>query len=129
MNELNETQLAQFRAQLDAQQAQVRSLIDTIFQTSSHASHHLAAKKLSRLTTDDLIEFAVKIENPNLKENIEILKKIDASLVSIELGMYGFCSDCEGELIISDLEKVPTTQRCRSCETKYQKQRNNNYRL
>ncbi|WP_022940740.1 TraR/DksA family transcriptional regulator [Psychromonas hadalis] len=129
MSQLNETQIAQFKIQLNRSQEQIRLAINLIFQTSDHASHHLAAKKLGRLSTDELIEFTSKIDNPNLIKNINKLKKIDASLNSIAIGMYGLCSDCESELAIEDLQLSPTTQRCPDCDVKYQKQTYNNYRL
>jgi DnaK suppressor protein len=129
MSQLNEKQLAQFKGQLDDQQAQIRLTINTIFDASSHISHHLAVKNLARLSTDELIEFTLKVDIPELTKTIDRLKKIDASLMSIELGMYGLCSDCESEIIQTLLERDPTTQRCPDCEAKYQKQRYNNYRL
>ncbi|MCP4322487.1 MAG: molecular chaperone DnaK [Alteromonadales bacterium] len=129
MPPFNETQLAQFKVQLDAEQAQIRSTIETIFLNSDHASHHLAAKNLSRLSNDELIEFVLKINCTSLSKSIDKLKKLDASLVSIELGMFGFCSDCESELSETLLHKDATIQRCPDCEAKYQKQRYNNYRL
>jgi len=129
MPPFNETQLAQFKVQLDAEQAQIRSTIEATFLNSEHASHHIAAKKLSRLSNDELIEFALRINSSSLTTSINKLKKLDASLVSMELGMFGFCSDCEGELEETLLHQDATTQRCPDCEAKYQKQRYNNYRL
>lgn len=129
MRQLNETQLAQFKTQLNSSQEQIRLAINTIFQASDHASHHLAAQKLERLSTDELIEFTLKIDNPDLAKNINKLKKIDASLNCIEIGMYGLCSDCECDLVIEDLHSNPTIQRCPECAVKYQKQTYNNYRL
>lgn len=129
MSQLNEIQLSQFRDQLDIEQVQIRSSICAIFRASSHASHLLAANNLARLSTDELIEFTQKIDNPSLSKKVEKLKNVDASLISIELGMFGLCSDCESELDTLLLKATPTTQRCPDCEVKYQKQRYNNYRL
>ena len=129
MQQLNESQLAKFKAQLETQQSQIRLTISAIFDNSDHASHHLAVKNLARLTTDQLIEFSQKVTIPDLTINIEKLKKLDASIISIELDMYGLCSDCESNLAIELLNQEPTTQRCPVCEEKYQKQRYNNYRL
>jgi DnaK suppressor protein len=129
MSQLNEQQLAQFKGLLNTQQAQIRSTIETIFSSSSHASHRLAVKKLTRLTNDELIECTQKVDNPTLHKNINNLKNIDASLSSLQQGMYGLCSDCETELTVALLESSPTTQRCPDCEAKYQKQSYNSYRL
>ena len=129
MQHLNEKQLAQFKLQLNSKLIKVRSRINTVFLESSHASHHLAVKKLARFSADELIEFTSKVENASLTRNIEKLKKLDASLISIEHKMYGLCSDCEIELSVELLLEDPTMQRCPACETKYQKQTYNKYRL
>jgi DnaK suppressor protein len=129
MSQLTEQQLAQFKELLNAQQAQIRSTIETIFSSSSHASHRLAVEKLARLTADELIECTQRIDDPTLHKNINNLKNIDASLNSLEQGMYGLCSDCETELTVALLKSSPTTQRCPECESKYQKQSYNSYRL
>lgn len=129
MSQLNNEQLAQFKGKLDVEQAQIRSTIDVVFRASDHASHQIAAKNLGRLPLDELIEFTQEIENPELAKNVRKLKNIEASLISIELGMYGLCSDCESDLLTAQLEEKPTMQRCTYCESKYQKQKRNNYRL
>ena len=128
MYHLNEKQLAQFKLQLNSKIITVRQKINTIFLESSHSSHHLAAKNLVRFSADELIEFTSKVENPSLARNVDRLKKLDASLISIEQGMYGLCADCEIELSVKQLTETPTLQRCPSCEKKYQKQ-TNKYRL
>lgn len=129
MNQLNEQQLTHYKVQLNQNMAEIRTSISIIFDQSSHASHRLLVNNLDKMSTDDLIEFTLKLDNPSLKKAIEQLKKIDASLISIELGMFGLCSDCESELTIDALNEAPTTQRCSICEAKYQKQKYNNYRL
>jgi len=129
MHHLTEEQLAQFKLQLNSDTIEVRANINRIFLASSHASHHLAVKNLARLSTDDLIEFTLKMDTPALQNSVEWLKKLDASLMSIEHDMYGLCSDCEKELSAQQLAEDPTMQRCRDCETKYQKQACNKYRL
>jgi len=129
MHHLSEEQLAQFKLQLNSDLIKVRSQINTIFLESNHASHHLAVKNLARLSADALIEFTSKVENPSLTQKIARLKKLDASLNSIEHGMYGLCSDCEDELTVEQLSNDRTLQRCPDCDRKYQKQTSNNFRL
>lgn len=129
MHHLNETQIAQFKLQLNGDIIAVREKINTIFLESDHASHHLAAKNLVRLSADELIEFTSKLDNASLKRNVERLKKLDASLLSIEQSMYGLCADCETELSVEQLTNTPTLQRCPACERKYEQQASNIYRL
>jgi len=129
MSQLNETQLAQFKEELNIQQAQIRLMINNIFNTSDHTSDQLVVKKLTNLSTGELIEFSQTIDSLNHSSNIEKLKRVNASLVSIELGLFGLCSDCEIELSFDLLAVSPTIQRCPNCENKYQKQRYNKYRL
>ncbi|MEI6897777.1 MAG: molecular chaperone DnaK [Psychromonas sp.] len=128
MHHLNEKQIAQFKLQLNSEIIKVRAKINSIFLQSSPPPH-LDLKGLARLSVDALIEFTFKLENTSLKKNIEKLKKLDASLITIEQSMYGLCADCENELSVQQLTEDATLQRCPLCDRKYQKQTSHQYRL
>jgi len=43
------------------------------------------------------------------------LKRIDAALARIEVGSYGTCVKCEGEISAPRLELLPDTPLCKEC--------------
>jgi len=56
------------------------------------------------------IEFAL------LQMRAETLIRIDAALVRLGAGEYGFCVECEGEIAERRLRALPFAVRCQACE-------------
>ncbi len=129
MQHISETQLKSFQVQLSESLEKLRLGMTEILMRSSHASHKLAAKQLQKFASDELLELALKINIPSIAHKIEKMESIDAALHNIEMDMYGLCSDCENEIRIERLKIDPTIQRCLSCQEKYDKQRNNSFKL
>jgi DnaK suppressor protein len=129
MVHIDEIQLKKFQAQLLSSLDILRNDISEILLRSSHAAHKLAAKQLQKLSNDQLVELTSKLDISSLAHKTNKIKSIDASLNDIDLGLYGFCSDCEAEISIQKLQENVTTKRCDICEKKYQNQKYNQFKL
>lgn len=129
MVHIDDTQLKNFQAQLLSSLEKLRNDVSEILLSSNHAGHRLAAKQLKRLSNDQLVELTSNLNIPSLSHKANQIKSIDASLNDIDLGLYGYCSDCETEISIEKLKENATTKRCDICEKKYQKQKYNQFKL
>ncbi|MFT6985416.1 MAG: DnaK suppressor protein [Psychromonas sp.] len=129
MQHISETQLNQYQLLLLNSLETLRHSMTDILMRSNHTCHNLSAQQLQKISTDDLIELALKIEIPSITHKISTMKSIDAALNNIQIDMYGLCSDCEEPIEITRLNIDPTTQRCLACENRYKKQKHNEYKL
>lgn len=129
MVHIDDTQLKIFQAQLLSSLEKLRNEVSEILLNSNHAGHKLAAKQLQKLSNDQLVELTSKLDISSLAHMTTEIKSIDASLNDIDLGLYGFCSDCEAEIAIEKLQENVTTKRCDICEKKYRKQKYNQFKL
>lgn len=95
------------------------------------SKQHLNAlvEKVDDMNADMLLDSLVNSESHSLNLYKQQIKSLDAALQGMELGIYGFCSDCETELDCEVLFKNPTTQRCPDCEIKYQRQNAKGFKL
>jgi len=129
MQAINETLLQQFQSILVNLFQKVRDdMIGGLIQSTSVQQQQLA-KQLTEIADDELLEFALKNQIPAISEQISAMKRIDAALNNIQISMYGLCADCEEQINIQRLHADPRTQRCLPCETKYEKQKYNDYKL
>lgn len=129
MQAINKTLLQQFQSILVNLLQKVRDdMIGVLVQSTSLQQRQLG-EKLIEIADDELLEFALKNQTPAISEQILSMKRIDAALNNIEISMYGLCADCEEEIDIQRLHSDPGTQRCLLCDTKYQKQKYNEYKL
>ena len=56
------------------------------------------------------------IEVALLQLRTETLARIDAALVRLDAGKYGFCFECEDAIAARRLRALPFAVRCQSCE-------------
>jgi RNA polymerase-binding transcription factor DksA len=129
MSHISETQLKQYKSALLQSLDRVRYEITDILMHSSDACYKLIAKQLQIIPADELLDLVIKFNDPNISSQISELKRIDAALNNIEIGMYGLCADCEAQLTIEQLDLDPARQRCSNCHIKYHKQKYNEYKL
>ncbi len=118
MCEMTQAQLAEWRERLLTDWAQVREeLIDRL----KASRRDDWAEKVGHCERDQLVELTSCLDLPKVEQSVASLKRIDAALCQMDLGLYGLCSDCEEPLAIAQLEQDPTLQRCPRCDTRYRK--------
>jgi DnaK suppressor protein len=129
MSHITEIQVKQLETALLNSFKKLRQDILETLSHSTHSSHKVLIRQLQNTAPDELVELLSKIEMPAIANTIAKIKSIDAALINIQIGIYGFCADCEKELTFEELLLKPTRERCSECEFKYQKQKYNDYKL
>lgn len=123
MSGISEIQLAQFKTKLLDAIALIRTDIAEELKKSTHEY------QLQNMCNDQLLELLSELNLPLLSAKADKIKKIDATLNNISIGMFGLCSDCEEQIESKRLNEDATTQRCLCCESRYNKQKCNHYKL
>ncbi|WP_220718189.1 TraR/DksA family transcriptional regulator [Agarivorans litoreus] len=108
-----------YQLQLMQQLEQLKSEIISFLTVSEKTSLKLTADKLQSLSNEELIDQALKLQYSELNVQLKQLKRVDAALCQIDLGLYGLCSDCEEEIELNRLQHDPSTQRCQRCSDKH----------
>lgn len=129
MQHISETQLSQYQQLLLNSLEKLRHSMSDILVRSNHAGQNIATEQLEQLSADDFLELAGKIDNVSITHKISAIKSIDAALNNMQIGMYGLCADCEEAIEIQRLNIDPATQRCLTCQSRYEKQKYNGYKL
>ena len=93
------------------------NLLQEISQSERHFEHEIALK-LQVTPNVNWVDFLQDKVYPNLNSRVTRLNKVEAALCQFNLGVYGFCADCEDKISLSKLEKDPTEQRCKLCAEK-----------
>ncbi|MFO6421992.1 TraR/DksA family transcriptional regulator [Motilimonas sp. KMU-193] len=123
MTEHQIADLTHFQTELMTQLNEQKNRIIAFLEQAEQPSHRMAAARLMQLTNAEFIEYAIHLDEPKFKPAIAMIKRIDAALCQIDLGLYGLCSDCEEPIEMALLSQDPTEQRCFRCKEKYQKRK------
>ena len=118
MCEVTQARLAEWRERLLTDWAQTREALITQLKACRRDDW---AHKVGSCERDQLVELTSRLDLPKVELSVARLKRLDAALCQMELGLYGLCSDCEEPLAIDQLDQDPSLQRCPRCETRYRK--------
>jgi len=78
-------------------------------------------QQLSMLEGVAFIEALLNARLMGIEDCCAELKRVDAALCQLDLGLYGLCSDCEESIEPELLQADPCRQRCRHCERRHQR--------
>ncbi|HLA74644.1 MAG TPA: RNA polymerase-binding protein DksA [Gammaproteobacteria bacterium] len=108
---MNEKQVSHFRNIL---QAWKRELMEEVDRTV----HHMQDEAINYPDPNDRAsqESEITMELRARDRERKLIKKIDESLIKLDLGDYGYCEVCGVEIGIRRLEARPTATQCIDCK-------------
>lgn len=120
MQDVDETELKQLRAQLVQQRRALKDEIRAALEREgSEVSISLAGRvhdagdeALSAMLTD--INFGM------MKQHLHELAEVEHALQRIDHGVYGLCIDCDEPINAKRLLAYPTALRCIECQSKHE---------
>lgn len=122
-------QLERFQARLESERQLLLSELESWLKQQADFSCVSLLDRLYQLTGDELLEALHGIESSTAKKYRTRLQAIDASLCQLEIGLYGYCADCEQSIEPELLQRDPATQRCKRCDEAHQKNKNLKHRI
>lgn len=118
MCEVTQARLAEWHQRLLTDWAQTR---EELIRQLKACRQDDWAQRVASCERDQLVDLTSRLDLPKVEQSVARLKRLDAALCQMDLGLYGFCSDCEEPLLAEQLEQDPTLQRCPRCEARYRK--------
>ena len=55
-----------------------------------------------------------------IDRHVQALREVERALIRIDVGAYGECRECGGEIGYERLRSYPTAERCVECQTLYE---------
>lgn len=123
------SRLERFKARLESERQLLLSELEGWLKTQADLACVSLLDQLDTISNDDLLEALSLLENSKASKIRARLQAIDASLCQQELGLYGYCADCEQTIEPELLQRDPTTQRCRTCGDIHQKSKKAKHRI
>ncbi|MBV8125509.1 MAG: TraR/DksA family transcriptional regulator, partial [Paucibacter sp.] len=105
-------------ARRDALRAEMRAQEQRVLQSHSDAAHEVVDQK-DGATTQQQDEISSAQEQLELHE----LGAVEAALLRIAKGTYGFCADCGEAIPLARLELAPATLCCAPCQAARERHR------
>ncbi|WP_462158020.1 TraR/DksA C4-type zinc finger protein [Pseudoalteromonas sp. GB56] len=97
--------------------AQVREELLNRLRYSSVSHDNDLYTQLNDHPEDDWVAYLREKAGPSYKELVDKLERLEAAQCQFDLGLFGYCSDCEEPIEEELLERDVTAQRCKKCES------------
>lgn len=115
---VSEQRYTEFRAQLQAQRAQ---LLGEVREKIAASGEGLGFANQSKITDDDgLADAAAEMDVALVMRESQELRDVEAALTRIDEGSYGRCADCGDAIGRARLQAYPAAMRCVSCQEKFE---------
>ncbi|MFY8272654.1 TraR/DksA C4-type zinc finger protein [Pseudoalteromonas sp. SSDWG2] len=111
------TETLDFEEQVALQLAQVREELLNRLRYSNVVHDNKLFALLNEHPESDWVAHLRDYSGPNYKELVDKLERLEATQCQFDLGLFGFCSDCEEPIEDTRLEHDVTVQRCQHCES------------
>jgi len=118
---LDTQQLAELTARLRERAAQLREEIRSTLERSSDETHVQLAHTERDEGDDSFLDLIVHLNLSDIDRDAQELRRIDAALLRIQEGTFGYCSDCDQEIPWERLRAEPTAVRCVRCQELYER--------
>jgi len=118
---LDTQQLAELTARLRERAAQLREEIRSTLERSSDETHVQLAHTVRDEGDDSFLDLIVHLNLSGIDRDAQELRRIDAALLRIQEGTFGYCSDCDQEIPWERLRAEPTAVRCVRCQELYER--------
>ena len=88
---------------------------------SSDETHVQLAHTVRDEGDDSFLDLIVHLNLSDIDRDAQELRRIDAALLRIQEGTFGYCSDCDQEIPWERLRAEPTAVRCVRCQELYER--------
>jgi DnaK suppressor protein len=120
-NPIGQGQLEQLRAALRERQAGLREEIRQALIRSDSEHFLQIADSVRDLEDESFADLVVDVGLAEIDRDLEELRAIDAALLRVADGSYGFCAACDKPIDLKRLNIAPASLRCIDCQTLFER--------
>ena len=118
---LQNKQLDSLQAAMRARQTQLREEIRQAL-IKSDSEHYLQiADSVRELEDESFADLIVDVGLAEIDRDLDELRAIDAALLRVADGSYGFCEACDKPIDMKRLNLTPQALRCIDCQTIFER--------
>lgn len=117
---LSEKQVAGFRHRLEQRRDELLGVIRDELLKSDNERYIDLAERVHDVGEQSVADLLSDLDLAVVDRHLAELRDTEQALQRIQLGTYGVCQECGGEIRIERLEVNPTAERCLECQERYE---------
>ena len=118
---LSEKHLGEFRKVLEDRFLALREEIRQELLDSDKEHYIDLAGQVHDLEEESVADLLVDLDLAIIDLHVGEIREVDAALMRLARGEYGFCMDCADEIDLGRLRVQPTAKRCNPCQANFER--------
>ena len=121
MSGLTQGQITELRQHLQQRHAALRAEIREELLALDESRYIDLAGRVRDSGEESVADLLVDMGIARIDRQVNEVREIEAALRRIDLGIYGVCRDCDGEIGYERLQSQPMAERCVTCQAQFER--------
>lgn len=118
---LTQGQISGLQRHLQERHVQLRAEIRQELLAADDARYADLAGRVHDSGEESVADLLVDLGIARIDRQVNEIRQIEAALRRVDLGIYGVCRDCDGEIGYERLQSQPVAERCVTCQKQFER--------
>jgi RNA polymerase-binding protein DksA len=121
MASLTQGQISGLQHRLQERHAQLRAEIRQELLAADDSGYADLAGRVHDSGEESVADLLADLDIARIDRQVNEIRQIEAAMRRVDLGIYGVCRDCDGEIGYERLQSQPVTERCVTCQEQFER--------
>ena len=121
MASLTERQIAGLQRRLEQRRTELRAEIREELLAGDDMRYADLAGRVHDSGDESVADLLADMDVARIDRQITEIRGIETALSRIAMGLYGVCSDCDGDIDYMRLQTQPAAERCVACQEQHER--------
>ena len=118
---LTQKQIAELQRHLRQRHAELRTEIRGELLAADDMRYADLAGRVHDSGEESVADLLSDLDVARIDRQVNEIRSIEAALRRIDMGVYGVCRECDGDIAYARLQSQPVTERCVICQEQHER--------
>ncbi len=114
-------QITELRRQIQQRRAELRAEIRAELLASDESRYADLAGRVHDSGDESVADLLADLDVARIDRQVKEIRGLEAALRRVDLGVYGVCRECDGDIGYERLQSQPAAERCLACQQQYER--------
>ena len=121
MASLTQKQITELQHRLQQRHAELRAEIREELLAADEMRYADLAGRVHDSGEESVADLLADLDVARIDRQVSEIRSIEAALRRVDMGVYGICRECDGDIDYKRLQSQPTAERCVTCQEQYER--------
>ena len=121
MASLNQAQIAGLQRRLQQRRMELRAEIREELLAADDMRYTDLAGRVHDSGDESVADLLADLDVARIDRQVSEIRGIEAALRRVDMGVYGVCRECDGDIAFERLQSQPAAERCVACQEQHER--------